>query len=395
MINVLMVLPGHAPDHPLLKEQARLAPDRFRVTVCSLTGSPVRQEGPTEKGNLPVEHFLGTGPDRGRRRPLIPLVRRLAKIIDDGDIEIVNSHLHRVTLPTILAARLSRARPIVVETIHGLGSARTPGRKLLNLFLYRNVERVIAVCDAVRRDLLEENLALSDRKVISIPNGIAYDRFPASVDKSDARGAIPLDDREGFWFGAVGRLSRGKNTRTLITAFADVVKARPECSLVVAGAGPELPRLRDQATALGLKGRVAFLGFREDIPFVLRACDAYVHTSLREGIPLALLEAMASGLPVVASDRGGIVEVVSGVGDNSTGVDNTGVGHAGVGSLVNPEDTAGLAKAMIDLAGRDTAVRERMGARARKRVLEGFPATRMVASLERLYEELSGSRRKG
>ncbi len=356
MINVLMVLPGHAPDHPLLKEQARLDRDRFRVTVQSLTG-----------------------PDRCRRPSLIPTVRRLAKVIDDGEYRIVNSHLHRTTLPTVLAARLSRARPAVVATIHGLGSARTPGRKLLNLFLYRNVDRIVAVCDAVRRDLLKENLALPEKKVVSIPNGIAYDRFPAAANRREARETIPLDDREGFWFGAVGRLSRGKNTRTLVTAFADVVKTLPECSLVVAGAGPELARLKDQAAALGLAGRVAFLGFREEIPVVLRACDAFVHTSLREGIPLALLEAMASGLPVVASDRGGIVEVLDG---------------AGAGSLVNPEDTASLTEAMTGLAGRTAAARERMGARARKRALEGFPAARMVASLERLYEELSASRRK-
>ncbi len=357
MINILLVLARHVANHPLLSEQVKLDPSRFRVvTFCLNTtqGQKARWYNPR-------------------------LISSVRKIIDDEGIHIVNAHLYKPTLTSVLAARGERRphrahrQPAVISTIHGLGSARTWMRRLMNRYFLRRVARVVAVCDAVRQDILSAHPWLEPQKVIAIPNGLVYDRFPANRSKDAARATIPIARKEGFWFGAVTRLQRGKNVHTLLEAFRTVAAAFDDARLVVAGTGPEKDRLDAMAQSAGQGDRVAFVGFRNDIPEVLRAVDCFVHTSLREGLPLALLEAMASGLPIVASDRGGIVEVF---------------GQTAMGSMVDPEDPAAIAAAMTAMIDAGDDDRAAMGERARQRALCDFGADRMVASLEELYEEV-------
>lgn len=361
MINILLVLARHAADHPLLNEQVKLDPSRFRIVTCCLS----------DVGLLPAQRLPAK---RQKARWYSPrLISGVRRIIDDEGIDIVNSHLYKPTLTAVLAARGARRPPAVLSTIHGLGSARTWRRRLLNRYFLRRIARIVAVCDAVRHDILRAHAWLPAEKVVAIPNGLVYDRFPSETDKRAARATIPIDQKEGFWFGAVTRLQRGKNVHTLLAAFRSVAAAFDEARLVVAGTGPEKDRLEAMARSAGLGDRVAFIGFRKDIPEILRAVDCFVHTSLREGIPLALLEAMASGLPVVASDRGGIVEVF---------------GRTDMGSMVDPEDPAAIAAAMTAMIKTGDDGRTAMGERSRQRALRHFRADKMVASLEELYEEV-------
>jgi len=375
MINILQVTPRDAVDHPLLGEQVRLDPRRFRTAVCVLGK---RAEGRADNVDLaadalPPVRFLGCAPRRQRWYNL-PLVLKLRRVIEREGAHIVHAHLYKPALPVVLAAMMSRGRaPAVIVTIHGLGSARTRGRRLANRFAYPKVDRIVAVCRAVRDDILAAHPFLAPEKVVSIPNGIDYAPFPAALTRREARERIAAAGGEGFWFGAVTRLSRGKNVDTLLRAFDRVARAYPGCTLIVAGDGPERKRLEGLAASPGLKGRVLFLGFRRDVPEILRACDALVHTSLREGIPLALLEAMATGLPVVASQRGGIIEVL---------------GDIGAGILVDPESAGAVARAMTALIDLGPAGRDEMGCKARERALGGFSAQRMVTGLERLYEDV-------
>jgi len=365
MINVLMVIPRFTAEHALLKEQARLDQHRFRTVLCYLSGGAAAG-GTDTAGKV---HFLAPGKRRvARWSP--GLIWRLKSLIEDEEIHLVNCHLYKATLPAVLAAALARRSPPLLVTIHGLGSARTFGRRALNRLLYRRASRIIAVCEAVRRDVIDSNRALAPDRVVAIPNGIDYARFPAPSSREEARRRLPVAQKDGIWFGSVGRLSRGKNNHTLLAAFRRVVDRAPQCRLLIAGTGPEEEPLRALAAELNLTEQVAVVGFRSDIPEVLRSLDVFVTTSLREGIPLALLEAMASGLPTVASGRGGIVEVID--------------SHE-VGTLIEPEEPDQIAQAMLEMASKEASERAKIGALARRRVLEEFSAPRMVAALEELY----------
>jgi glycosyltransferase involved in cell wall biosynthesis len=367
MIHILLVVPHYSPNHPLLLEQIRLDPGRFRVVVCSL-GPPLSAAVLADGPETDVR-FVGQNARRPRWYDLL-LLLRLKRVIEDEKVDIVNAHLARTLFPAVAAAHLARNRPRVISTIHGLGSARTLGRRLANQFLYEKVEKIIAVCCAVQQDLLGSNPGLAAQKVVVIPNGIDYDRFPAPMDQGQARARLPVANKDGFWFGTVGRLSRGKNVQSLIAAFRTVAAQQPNCTLVIAGSGPYEEELKALAESSGLGESVAFLGFRRDVPVVLRSCDAFVTTSLREGMPLALLEAMASSLPLIASKRGGIVELF---------------GQARIGTLVDPEDIGAIASAMTATIDASQDKRDEIGRRARKRALKDFSARRMRAALEGLY----------
>jgi glycosyltransferase involved in cell wall biosynthesis len=150
-----------------------------------------------------------------------------------------------------------------------------------------------------------------------------------------------------------------------------VLEGDPDCALLVAGRGELDEALRRQAEELGIEKRVHFLGFRADMPQVLQTLDCFVFPSLREGLGLALVEAMASGLPVVASRVGGIPEVFS---------------EEPMGDLVPPGDEEALAAAMTRMVRMPEEGRAGMGMNARRRAVGRFRAERMRAEYEALYE---------
>jgi glycosyltransferase involved in cell wall biosynthesis len=194
-----------------------------------------------------------------------------------------------------------------------------------------------------------------------------------------------MQDR--FWFGCAGRLSAVKNYQTLIEAFSQVAAALPDSILVIAGQGELEAALKEATRALGLEGRVLFLGFRRDIPRLLQALDVFLLPSLREGLPLALLEAMAAARPAIASGVGGIPEVV---------------GDSGCALLVDPHDRQTLAHALERIRRMSPEARAAMGASARERAVTNFSAERMIRNYEELYaaafarhQEQAGLGRRG
>ncbi|HXF74030.1 MAG TPA: glycosyltransferase, partial [Actinomycetota bacterium] len=164
-----------------------------------------------------------------------------------------------------------------------------------------------------------------------------------------------------------------KGHRHLLEAASIVRRSLPEARFVLAGVGPTEPRVREQAAALGLDGSVVFAGLRDDAPRIAAASDLFVLPSEREGLPIALLEAMALGRAVVATRIGGIPEVVE-------------EGRQGI--LVPPRDPAALAEAILALLG-DPGRRARMGEEARRRAAD-FDLRRAVRRIEDVYEELLG-----
>ena len=340
----------------LLVEFARHADrDRFDLHFVSLAGRGA-VAGEIEGFGWPVT-ALGVGPG------LHPwLVVRLARLFGRLRADVVHTHNTRPLLYAGPAARLARVGR-VVHTRHGqrFGAARreTAAFRLASL----TADRVVCVSHDSARIARAEGIA--PRRIRVVWNGIDLGRF---------RPADPGGDGPAV---AVGRLSPEKDFPTLVRAAALAAREDPTFRLEVAGEGAVAEDLRRLAGELKPAGVVRLLGQVRDIPALLARGSIFTLASLTEGVSLTLLEAMASGLPVVATRVGGNPEVVA---EGQTGL------------LVPPADPAALAAALLTL-WRDPPLRRALGRAGRARVEAHFDVARMVAAYEGLYAE--GGRRPG
>ncbi|HXV19507.1 MAG TPA: glycosyltransferase [Desulfuromonadales bacterium] len=366
MINVLLLVKRYSGNYPLLNEMAKLDEGRFRCVVCYLGGE---KDGQNPLDSRAKTYYLGL---KNHEIKLWngTLRRRLAAIMDAEQIHVVNCHLQRTIAVGIAAARAARSRPAVVATLHGLGSADSWQRKLGNWLLYRHLYKIVGVSEGVRQDLLRNNWHLNPDRVVAIHNGIDTAPFLQPQAKDAMRQRLFPDIQGKIWFGTAGRLTRVKNQKNLLLAFKRCIDIFPESVLLICGRGEAETELRSLTSSLGLDGKVHFLGFRQDIAQVLAALDVFVLPSLREGFGLALVEAMCSGIPVIASQVGGVPEIF---------------GEVAVGELIDPQSVDGLTNAMIRIAQRSDEDRVRLGENARTRVLQNFTAEKMVKGYEELY----------
>lgn len=367
MINVLLLVKRYTGNYPLVNEMAKLDSRRFRCVVCYLGGT---NDGQNLLDGIARTYYLDL--KNSEIKPWNGKARRLLKqILDDEQIHVINCHLQRTIAVGVAASKAARQRPAVLATLHGLGSAGSLQRKLGNWLLYRSLYKVIGVSDAVRDDLLRNNWGLAEGKVVTVHNGIDPSPFLTETTKSIARKtACPIIDPGGFWFGSLGRFSEVKNQKMLLRSFARVVAVEPQSRLLLAGRGELESELKAVCNNLGIAKQVYFLGFRQDVPEILRAIDVFVLPSLREGLPLSIMEAMCSGLPVVASRVGGIPELF---------------GDVEMGSLVDPTDEEDLAASMLALTRLSEQDRQQLGVNARRRALDHFTATRMTSKYAEIY----------
>ena len=214
-----------------------------------------------------------------------------------------------------------------------------------------------------------------------IPNGIATERFVVPPAQARAaRHALTLP-RDAFFWLAVGRLDTPKDYANLFAGLAQLRTMTPPPCICIAGEGPLASTLAAQAVALGVSDRVRFLGLRRDIPDLLNAADALVLSSAWEGLPNAIMEAMAAGLPVVSTDVGGVRELVQ---DGTNGY------------VVPPRDPLALADAMRRLMALPIAERQAMGLAGQSRIRDGFEMARVIDRWEdllriRLHGQSMGS----
>src|SRR5262249_4177146 len=200
-------------------------------------------------------------------------------------------------------------------------------------------------------------------RVRVIYNGIDTAAFANGChDREAVRRDLGLG-ADDFVILLVARLDYLKDHATAVRTLERVARSRPDARLVLVGEGPERPKIEDQVRRLGVAAGVRFLGLRQDVARLLRATDLFLLTSVSEGIPLTVLEAMAAGLPVVATRVGGLAEVVV---DGETGL------------LAPPGDDAALAGAVLRLAA-DPGARRRMGRRGQERAHTVFSEGQMHA----------------
>lgn len=297
---------------------------------------------------------------------------RLRSVLRQVKPDVLHAHMVHANLMARVS-RLLRPTPVVVSTIHN----QDEGAQWRYL-AYRATDRLsdvttapseLAVREAVRRG------AASGSGVLLVPNGIAVDEFgPDPAARESLRRELGVS--ASFVWLAVGRLDSAKAHPDLITAFGEIAPARP-ATLLIAGVGPLGQEISAMIRDRGLDDRVRLLGLRRDIPRLMQAADAFVMSSAWEGLPLALLEAAASALPVVATDVGGSREaVIDGVS----------------GYLVPPRDPPALARAMADVMELPEPARRAMGQAGRHHMGRSFDLDVVVDRWERLYRDLLARR---
>ena len=263
-----------------------------------------------------------------------------------------------------------RADVPVVYTEHSVQERYRLLTRRLNLATWRLQERVVAVSGEVAASIaLRKD---SSTPVVVVPNGVDVERFdPDRVDGEAVRRelGIPADAPV---VGTVAGLRIQKGLHDWLAVAQAVLARRPDTRFLLVGDGPLCEELQTAAEARGLDRAVAFPGLRDDVRPYLAATDVYLMTSIYEGLPVALLEAMAMRRPVVATPVGGIPEVVRD-GEN--------------GRLVAVGDVEAAAGATLDLLG-DRRRAAGLGAAARRTVTERFSASAMVRRVESIYDEI-------
>lgn len=295
------------------------------------------------------------------------------RLMHRGRYDILHFHLFGSNLCAKPLAILAGHPAIIVhDQCNDASREKKPLLLAADAFWNRSSHRVIAVSESTRRYLLDRE-DLSEDLVTMIPNGIDAEEFhpPSEGERDDARNAwgIPPD---AFVIGGVGRLVRQKNFSRFLDVAAGVLSLHSSAFFVIAGTGPQEEELKAKAEALGIAGRVRFLGHVTDRLSLYHAFDTLLMTSDFEGTPMVLLEAMACGLPVVASSVDGIAEVCTNNRD---------------ALLVTPGDTACFVTALGRVM-KEAALREELGRNARGTILERYEIRNLVARIEGIYEEV-------
>lgn len=340
---------------------------RFRhVIVCMTADGPLHAR--LRPGAEVIVLGKRPGQDPWALLRLVRLLRQLRPLI-------VHSR-NWPAVDAIPAARVARV-PLVIHGEHGREVSDPDGRNRRRNRIRRAlaplVHHFVTVSTDLRRWLIED-VRVPAAKVTAIHNGVDLSRFGRG-GRLESRVRLGLPAAAPI-VGTVGRLDPVKDQAGLIRAFATVRMAHPDALLLIAGDGPCRAELERVAATLGQKDHVRLLGSCDDIPTVMSALDVFVLPSIAEGISNTILEAMASGLPVVATRVGGNPELVE-----------EGVG----GALVPRQDPTALAGAIAGYVG-DAELGRRHGQASRQRANGDFSLERMVEAYANLYTSLAASR---
>lgn len=344
-----------------------LPSNRYAVTVVELASGPFVPVSPPpgiRVMHVPVAAVYGRSGMRA-----YGVLRRL---LSSGHFSIVQSQHEKAD---VLNALLPKRRGVVhISNRRDMGFKKSDRLKRAFRLLNHRFDHVIAPARQVI-DALATHEKLSPGHSTVIPNGVDTERFRPRDEawRNARRQALGLGPGTVV-FCCVARLSEVKCPLVLVDAFARVHASQPDVRLLFAGDGPMADEVRRKVDELGLSDGVAMLGAVDAIGELLPACDVAVLASSSEGMSNALLEAMACGLPIVATSVGGNLQLVR------PGVN---------GVLVPPHDPGGLAEAMLSMA-RAPERRHEFGNRARRIIEEEFSSARMIGAYDHLYRGLLG-----
>jgi glycosyltransferase involved in cell wall biosynthesis len=364
-----------------------LALDDCTPVVCTFKDGPLRQD--IERLGIKVEVL----PPRRYSIVALPLFifdmiriwRSLAKLVKKHNVDVIQTHLLRSLDFLVLLLFYTTHLRLALWTFHSanfeLISEYLPKYKWLLIpkkyshrFLYRLASRLvsgfIAISDEVGKVMVEA-IGPIDDKITVICNGVDTRRYRQAVGRMLVRSQLGLEANARL-IAMVGTLKEVKGHRYMIEAMASLVPQYPDLQVLFIGDGELREELQAQVANLSLDEHIHFLGNRHDVPDLLAASDIFALPSLWEGLSMALLEAMASGLPIVASEVSGTVQAII---PNETGL------------LVPPGDVQKLTEAIRQLLS-DPTHAQAMGAAARRRVEAEFSAQKQAEEHLALYHRL-------
>ena len=360
IVYVLTSLGMGGAERVVLALAGRMA-QRGHTVALLVVRPPVAEQWPTA---LPVVHL------EMRRSPMSVLIglERGRRFLREFRPDLLHSHSFHANLVTRLLKAL--APPRVVSTVHNVyegGWARMLAYRLTDGLACRT-----AFVSQAAADRFVRLKAVPLRKSVVLTNGIDAAEFAPSAERREAMRAEMSADAGFIWFTA-GRIAPAKDYPNLLRAFALLRASRADARLWIAGevSGRESSKVRDLAAELGLQESIRWLGLRRDLPALLDAADGFVLASAWEGMPLALGEAMAMEKPVVATDVGGVRELV---GD--------------AGATVPPKDPGALARAMLEQMLSAPQDRLALGLAARSRIQGSFSMDAKADEWEALYRTI-------
>lgn len=361
---------GGGPDKTILNSPRFLAETRYK-TLCAYMHTPgsngfeeLRQRAFAQNAPLLPVSDRGAGDWR--------VFTQLLSICWRERVAIWHGHDYKSDLLGLLLRPFWPMR--LVTTVHGWGVANTrPLYNWIDRVCLPYYERVVCVSEDLRQRSLE--CGVRPDRCLVIENGIDTEQHRRRFDLASAKRRLGLSPGRAV-VGAVGRLSAEKGFDLLIRAFADLVRSKDDVQLLLVGDGSERPRLEALITELGLGDRVRLLGFRADTLDVFESMDVYALSSRSEGLPNVLLEAMAVGVPVVATRVGGVPRLVK---DEVNGL------------LIEPGSVGGLASALARVLT-DTELRGRLGRAGREVVESDYDFKHRIQKFRELYDDLLGRR---
>jgi glycosyltransferase involved in cell wall biosynthesis len=354
-------------EHQMVEVASRQKANGYEVTVGCLSSKGILNQVLTRAG-ISIIEFDPKG-SLFRPRGVLQLLR-LTWFLLRNRFDVVQTHDLYSTLMGVPAAWLARV-PMILSCRRDLSHWwwYTPRRRRFLRFIQNRSKYVIATSQAVC-DFLVEKDGFNPDMIRVIRNGVDLNRF-ANI-RADRPGLFPQFDARIRLIAVVANMNvETKGHADLIRAAAEVFREFSEVKFLLVGDGPERGRLEAMTADLGLSNTVLFLGRRNDVPDILACCVLFILPSWAEGLPNSVLEAMAAGLPVVATRVGGIPEIID---DGSTGL------------LVEPRDPQSLANAILRVLGNEELAKQ-FARCARERARAQFGFDRLLSELARLYSE--------
>lgn len=366
LINILHViskLPVGGVENQLLMILRKYDRKKLSPLVCSLSDKG-------EIGKEIEESGIEVIPlNKLRHRFDWTIVKDIYTLIRTRDIKIVRTHQYHANLYGRLAALLAHV-PCIIASVHNVYTIdKKIHRRIINKFLARFTDKVVAVSETVKKDILKYD-GLTEDKVSVIYNGIDTNKF-LNANGNRVRAELGISS-EAPVVGTVGRLTLQKGQKYLIDAVSTLREKFPQIVLLFVGDGPLRDELGNHIRALGIDKNAILLGTRRDIPQLLSAMDIFVLPSLWEGLGTALIEAMAAGKPVIATDIPPLKEIVN---------------SEKVGILVPIKDSKAIASS-IELLLCNRVLAENLGKSAKERVLSHFTIDITMNKYVSLYENI-------
>ncbi|MCK4649367.1 glycosyltransferase family 4 protein [bacterium] len=300
-----------------------------------------------------------------RNRVILKVFFQLFFLIIRERVDIVNTHSSKDSWIASFAARLA-FRPILLRTRH----VTIPIPNHPFNIVYKMPHKIITCGGSIRKDMIEIN-RFPPEKIISIPTGTDINRFNPDQIKSNTREEFGINSNTPL-IGSISIIRTEKGFPYFLEAAREILKVKPEARFLIVGHEPKGDTLAQAVKRQGLENAVIMPGLREDIPQILVSLDVFVLCSLREAFGQAIAQALAMERPVVATNVGGIPELVK---DNETGL------------LVPPADSKALARAILELL-EDREKAKRLGKNGRRLIEKKFSQETMIERIEDLYREL-------